>query len=56
MLETPKALNTIIIKIKIKKTKTKTKICFISENSNGCYNGQSAGNQKFYTFKFKSNN
>jgi hypothetical protein len=34
MLETPKALDTIIFNI-------------ISENSNGYYNGQSAGNQRF---------
>ena len=34
MLETSKALDTIIFNI-------------ISENSNGCYNGQSAGNQRF---------
>ena len=33
MLETPKALDTIIFNI-------------ISENFNGYYNGQSAGNQK----------
>jgi len=33
MLETPKALDTITLNI-------------ISENSKGCYNGQSAGNQK----------
>ena len=33
MLETPKALDTIIFYI-------------ICENSNGCYNGQSAGNQQ----------
>ena len=60
MLETPKALDTIIFKQTKKtqkfKNKTQNKNCFISENSNGCYNGQSAGNQKFYTFKFKSNN
>ena len=63
MLETPKALDTIIIKIKTKQKKFKKQkqnnflfCCFISENFNGCYNGQSAGNQKFYTFKFKSKN
>jgi hypothetical protein len=33
MLETPKALDTLILNIN-------------SENSKGCYNGQSAGNQK----------
>lgn len=56
MLETPKALDTIIFKqtkntnTKKFKNKTQNKNCFISENSNGCYNGQSAGNQNFYTF------
>jgi hypothetical protein len=56
MLETPKALDTIIFKQTKKhkhtkfKNKTQNKNYFISENSNGCYNGQSAGNQKFYTF------
>jgi len=55
MLETPKALDTIIFK-QTKNTNTQNlrtkhkKNYFISENSNGCYNGQSAGNQKFYTF------
>lgn len=33
MLETPKALDTLILNIN-------------SENSNGCHNGQSAGNQQ----------
>jgi hypothetical protein len=37
MLETPKALDTIILNI-------------ISENSKGYYNGLSAGNQKNNTF------
>jgi hypothetical protein len=37
MLETPKALDTRIY------------LNVISENSKGCYNGQSAGNQKIYT-------
>jgi hypothetical protein len=46
MLETPKALDTIIFKN------------IISENSKGCYNGQSAGNQQnntFYIKKIKKN-
>jgi hypothetical protein len=39
MLETPKALDTMIFNI-------------ISENSNGCNNGQSAGNQKNNILQF----
>ena len=39
MLETPKALDTIIF------------FFLISKNFKGCYNGQSAGNQKNNTIK-----
>jgi hypothetical protein len=42
MLETPKALDTIIF------------LNIISENSKGCYNGQSAGNQQNNTFYIKT--